>query len=111
LMFFFLAKGVFYFGTYGSAAEELATRTGHLIEWNMINHKGSINADETKMTAALEASDRFKLSDMKTGFSITTTADMRMLFLSMPFAQDFSAKRGIGMPETIPIKVTDYRGY
>jgi len=59
----------------------------------------------------LGADDRFKLEDMKTDFSITTSVNMRMLFLSMPFAQDFSDKKGIGMPKTMPVKVTDYRGY
>jgi hypothetical protein len=48
---------------------------------------------------------------MKTDFSLTTTVDMRMLFLSMLFARNFSDSRGIGMPETLPVAVTDYRGY
>jgi len=34
-----------------------------------------------------------------------------MLFLSMIFSQNFSNSRGIGMPTTMPVSVTDYRGY
>ena len=61
--------------------------------------------------ADLTAEGSFRLLDMKTDFSLTTTVDMQMLFLSMFFAQNFSNSRGIGMPATIPVSVTDYRGY
>jgi len=113
MLFFFIAKGIFHVDVKGNsdAATELAERTGNLIEWNMTNYKKDVNGDESKMTGALGADDRFKLEDMKTDFSITTKVNMRMLFLSMAFAQDFSGKRGIGMPKTMPVTVTDYRGY
>gem|GEM_PF-585362 len=93
----------------GSKGAELAIRTGNLIEWNMINYMENINADERKMTEAAAKSDRFKLSDMATGFSLTTSIDVRMLFLSLPFAQ--RGVRGVIPPAVRPITVTDYRGY
>ena len=107
LIFFFIAKAV----TGSGAAAELAKRTADLIEWNVVNYQNSIYSDEGKMAGALPAGNRFKLEDMKTDFSLTTTVDMRMLFLSMIFAQNFSDSRGIGMPSTMPVTVTDHRGY
>jgi len=107
MMFFFIAQGLF-----GSdAGTELTKRTADLIEWNVINYENRIFSDESKMTEALSDEGRFKLIDMKTDFSLTTTVDMRMLFLSMVFAQNFSDSRGIGMPTTVPVIVTDHRGY
>jgi len=106
LLFFFLTKGVT-----GSAGDELAERTANLIEWNIINYRKAIFCDEDKMTDALSEANRFRMEDMKTDFSITTTADMRMLFLSMIFAQNFSTSKGIGMPHTMPVTLTDHRGY
>jgi len=91
------------------AAETMAVRTGDLIEWNIINYQSGANADEKKMAEALASGDRFKLEKMKTDFNITTTANMKMLFLSMPIAS-----RGIGPvipPSVFPLTVTDYRGY
>jgi len=107
LTFFFLAKAL----TGSDTATELAKRTADLIEWNIINYKNSIYSDEDKMTEALSDSSRFKLLNMKTDFSLTATADMRMLFLSMLLAQNFSSSRGIGISATMPVTVTDHRGY
>ena len=107
LMFFFLSKAVIDSDT----ASELTKRTANMIEWNVINYKNGVFSDEEKMAGLLSAEDRFKLEDMKTDFSLTTTVDMRMLFLSMLFARDFSDSRGIGMPSTMPVTVTDHRGY
>jgi len=107
LMFFFIARLIFTRG----AANELAGRTADLIEWNVINYQNGIFSDEEKMSVAMSDDNSFKLEDMKTDFSLTTTVDMRMLFLSMIFSQNFSDTRGIGMPRTMPVSVTDYRGY
>jgi len=107
MVFFFLAKGV----VSSDPSAELIRRTADLIEWNVINYKNGVFSDEGKMGGALSDGNRFKLVDMKTDFSLTTTVDMRMLFLSMLFAQDFSNTRGIGMPSTMPVVVTDHRGY
>jgi len=93
------------------AGAQLAERAANLIEWNVINYQSRAFSDEEKMATALAADDRFRLVDMKTDFSITTTVDMRMLFLSMLFAQNFAAGRGISAPTTMPVIVTDYRGY
>jgi hypothetical protein len=111
MQLFFVTKSLFYIGREADAATELAMRAGNLIEWNMINYQNGINADEGKMAEALRSGDRFRLEDMKTDFSITTTVNMRMLFLSMPFARNFSTGRGIGMPSAMAIQATDYRGY
>jgi len=107
LLFFFVSKGV----VSSDPSADLIKRTADLIEWNVINYKNGVFSDEGKMAGALSDGSRFKLVDMKTDFSLTTTVDMRMLFLSMLFAQDFSNKRGIGMPATMPVVVTDHRGY
>jgi hypothetical protein len=48
---------------------------------------------------------------MTTDFSLTTTADMLMLFLSMMFSQNTAAQIGSSAPLTMQVKVTDYRGY
>lgn len=83
----------------------LAERTAYLIGLNVTNNRYKINADEEKMAAA----ERFDMSKAITDFSITTTVDLRMLFLSMPFAQE--GVNGVIPPKTLPISVTDYRGY
>ena len=107
LLFFFISKAIV-----SSGAElELTRRTADLIEWNVINYKNGIFSDEGKMAGALSEGNRFKLVDMKTDFGLTTIVDMRMLFLSMPFARSFSDSRGVGMPDTFPVTVTDHRGY
>jgi hypothetical protein len=111
LVFLLISKSVVYIGSEADAATELTKRMGNLIEWNIINYSNNVFSDEDKMAEALLATDRFKLVDMKTDFSLTTIVDMRMLFLSMIFAQNFSDARGIGMPTTMPVVVTDYRGY
>ena len=111
MLFFFLTKAVFPIAGGGDAANELAKRTGNLIEWNIINFRSNSNADERRMAEALAEPGMFRLSEMKTDFSITTTVDLKMLFLSMAFARNFSDSRGIVMPQTLPISVTDRRGY
>jgi len=111
MLIFFAAKALFHVRSDPDPATELATRTGNLIEWNMVNYISKAGADETKMAEALVARNRFRLVYMKTGFSLTTTVNMRMLFLSLPFAQHYTDSRGIYMPGTIPIRVTDHRGY
>ncbi|MCL2391208.1 MAG: DUF5702 domain-containing protein [Oscillospiraceae bacterium] len=111
MLFFFVAKAVFYTGSYGNAANELAVRTANLIEWNIVNFESGSNADEGNMAEAMNCPNRFRLEDMKTDFSLTTTASLRMLFLSMAFARNFSDSRGIGIPPAMQLRVTDYRGY
>ena len=86
-------------------ANTLARRTGRLIELNVTNYRDKLHADEDAMAGA----NRFDLSKAVTDFSLTTTADLRMLFLSMPFAQ--KGVNGVVPPRTLPISITDYRGY
>ena len=64
-----------------------------------------VNANEEKMSEA----ERFDLTKAITGFSLTTTAEMKMLFLSMPMAQE--GVNGIIPPKTLSVSATDYRGY
>ena len=109
MIFFFITKALFYTGSEADAAAELAKRTGNLIEWNIINYRNRVYADEERMAAELRREDRFRLSEMKTDFSIALSADLRMLFLSMPLAQ-----RGINRvipPGTMTVTAADYRGY
>ena len=83
----------------------LAERVAFLIELNITNYDQQIKADEEKMAGAT----RFDMSQAITDFSITTTVDLRMLFLSMPVAQ--KGINGVVPPKSLPISVTDYRGY
>lgn len=85
--------------------DTLADRTGKLIELNVTNYSEGINAVETAMAGA----ERYNLGKVFTGFTLTTTVDLRMLFLSMPFAQE--GINGVIPPKTIPLTVTEYRGY
>lgn len=107
LLFFFLSKGL----TSSNMARVLTERAANLIEWNVLNYEHGVKCDEGKMSGVLSAAGRFRMEDMKTDFSITTTVDMRMLFLSMAVAQNHSNSWGIGLPKTMPVTVTDYRGY
>ena len=89
----------------------LAKRTADLIELNVTNYKEKIgeNSDRSARESAMAAAERFELRKAVTDFSVTTTVDLKMLFLSMPVAQ----KGGIGVvpPGTKELVVTDYRGY
>ena len=83
----------------------LAERVANLIELNVTNKSQGINADEEAMASA----ERFDMSEAVTDFQISTTVDLRMLFLSMPFAQ--KGIQGVVPPRSLPLTVTDYRGY
>ena len=85
--------------------DTLALRTSNLIELNVTNYRDGINAKEEKMASATI----FDMSKAITDFSLTTTVDLRMMFLSMPFAQ--KGVGGVIPPKSLPISVTDYRGY
>lgn len=90
----------------------LAQRTANLIEMNVTNKKENIGGqgeDHTKREAAMKAAEMFQMREAVTDFSLTTTLELKMLFLSMPFArQGVNGKIPPGMLE---IAVTDYRGY
>lgn len=103
-MLFFIVGGDRFKG-----GDLLVERTSQLLEWNMINYKSKINADEIKMAGELKKAGRFSLENLKTDFSVTTALDMRMLFLSAPFAQ--KGINGVIPPKTARFTVTDYRGY
>lgn len=85
--------------------DTLAKRTQNLIELNVTNYRDNIRAEE----AAMAKAERYDLDKVFTGFTLTTTVDMRMLFLSMPFAQE--GIDGVVPPKTLPVVVSDYRGY
>lgn len=85
--------------------DTLARRTANLIELNVTNYKEGFNADEGEMASA----KIFDMSKAITDFSLTTTVELRMMFLSMPFAQ--KGVGGVIPPKSLSISVTDYRGY
>lgn len=87
--------------------DTLARRTANLIELNVTNYRE--RAKPGKIEDRMAAAERFDLSKASTDFTITTAVDMRMLFLSMPFAQ--KGIDGVIPPKTFPISATDYRGY
>jgi hypothetical protein len=68
-----------------------------------------ISLNITTQKYGIENAQRFYLRRAKTDFSITTTVDMRMIFLSMPLAQ--SGVRGVVPPRSIPLTAIDHRGY
>ena len=107
MIFLFVTRAVFS----TEAGTMLTQRAGDLIEWNIINYQSFSFANEEKMSQALSCERRFQLVNMKTDFSITTTAQMRMLFLSMFFARNYASEIGTNISGTFPIKVTDHRGY
>ena len=107
MLIFFVGKA-FFTGGISEAADDLVKRTGELAEWNMVNYIKKLNADEAAMTEALTDSP-FKLDNAATGIGITTSVEMRMMFLSMPFAQ--KGISGVVPPRTFPVISDDYRGY
>ena len=89
----------------------LAKRTADLIELNVTNYKEKIgeNSDRSARESAMAAAERVDLQKAVTDFSVTTTVDLKMLFLSMPVAQ--KGVNGVVPPGTKELVVTDYRGY
>ncbi|MDR2360811.1 MAG: DUF5702 domain-containing protein [Oscillospiraceae bacterium] len=108
LLFFILAKTPIE-GDIDTWSDTLGARTGQLIEWNIINYESGANADENQMAIAAADPNAFQLANAYTGFSMTTKIDLRMLFLSMAFAQD--GINGVVPPKTLEVSATDYRGY
>ena len=102
-----------------SDADMLTERTGNLIEWNVINYLSGANADNMDektvvtseamavMSAEFAKSDCFRLAKRHTDFDITTTIDLRLLFLTMPLFK----KQGAKFSNELEIAETDYRGY
>ena len=94
----------------------LVNRTADLIEWNVNNYERNFRADVDKMNKFLNKNDGdydpaavFRMKKAATTFSIETTVNMQMLFLSMPLAQ--RGVNGVIPPRTMHITATDYRGY
>ncbi|MDR1640538.1 MAG: DUF5702 domain-containing protein [Clostridiales bacterium] len=87
LMFFIIAKAPIY-GGMEAWANELGKRTKQLIEWNIINYKGEVNADEAAMSTRASAPEAFRLDRANTGFSVKTTLDLSMLFIPRAIAPD-----------------------
>lgn len=90
---------------------DLAQGTKKLIEFNLTNKKNDIGS-KGGHEAREQAMSNVPLEDLSkavTGFTLTTQVDLRMLFLSMPVAQQ--GVNGVVPPGTVPITVTDYRGY
>ena len=89
----------------------LAQRTAKLIELNVTNKRenfGSLGSREER-EQAMSSAELFRMDNAITDFSITTSVELKMLFLSMPFAQQ--GVNGVVPPGTLPVSVTDYRGY
>lgn len=91
--------------------DTLAQRTANLIGLNLTNKKENLGdlSNRAAREAAMKEKGMVDLSNAVTGFSLTTRAQLRMLFLSMPFAQ--RGVDGVVPPGTLALTVTDYRGY
>lgn len=85
--------------------DTLAVRTQNLVELNVTNYKEKVQAVEDTMAQK----ERYDLDKLITGFSLTTSVEMQMLFLSMPFAQQ--GINDVVPPRTLTLTATDYRGY
>ena len=115
MLFMFIGQAVFMTkGGIDEAASTLAKRCGQLIEWNIINYNSNVgslprNLRPATMNGAIKMPDVFRLSDMYTTFSFTLKTEMRMMFLSMPIAQE--GLNGVIPPRTLEIQVVDRRGY
>lgn len=93
------------------SSDEIADRTADLIGWNITNYREGIGqlGSQAERESAMSQAEQFDMSEAITDFSITTTVDLRMLFLSMPVAQ--AGVNGVVPPGTLTISATDYRGY
>ncbi len=93
--------------------DEMAERVKSLIQVNMTNKVNKIGSDKDRSReereSLMEKTELFELSSAKTGFVLTVSADMDMLFLSMPFAQ--KGLDGLIPPKTLAISAEGYRGY
>lgn len=91
--------------------DTLAQRTAKLIELNVTNKRNNFGdlGSRSEREEAMASAELFDLSNAVTGFSLTTTVDLRMLFLSMPFAQ--RGVNGVVPPGYLSLTATDYRGY
>lgn len=89
----------------------LAQRTANLIELNVTNKRNNIGdlSSREEREAAMRAAEKFDMRNAVTGFSVTSTVQLRMLFLSMPFAQ--RGVDGVVPPGMLSLSATDYRGY
>lgn len=91
--------------------DTMAQRTANLIEMNVTNKKANIGAiaDRAEREAAMTKADMFLMREAVTDISVTTNVELKMIFLSMPFSQ--KGVNGVVPPGTLPLTVTDYRGY
>lgn len=92
--------------------DTLTDRTKFLIGLNCQNYKKGIggNSSREARESEMSAAGLYDLPGAITDFSVTTTVDLRMLFLSEPQAQNGFVE-GVIPPKTKRIAVTDYRGY
>ncbi|MDR2357392.1 MAG: DUF5702 domain-containing protein [Oscillospiraceae bacterium] len=116
MIIFFLVSSMFHSDPIGT----LTDRTGNLVEWNVVNYdkkacadnlddKGVVDTDKAvaAMSSAFAEDNCFRLSKMRTDFDITTTIDLRLLFLTLPVFKG----QGAPFSNTLKIEATDYRGY
>jgi hypothetical protein len=116
MIIFFLIASMFYSDPIGT----LTDRTGNLVEWNVINYDkkacadnldddGGVKTDEAAavMSEAFAEDNCFRLAKMHTDFNVTTTIDLRLLFLTLPMFK----RQGSPFSNTLKIEATDYRGY
>lgn len=91
--------------------DTLGERTKELIQLNVTNKKNRIGANEEKSAreSAMANAERYRLDNLFTSFELTTSVDLRMLFLSMPAAQQ--GVNGVIPPKTLTLTATEYRGY
>lgn len=82
--------------------ETLANRTAGLIALNITNYKERNNAEEREM-------DLLALRRFGTSITLTSTVELRFIFLSMGYAQ--KGIDGIVPPKTMTLTATEYRGY
>jgi len=87
-------------------SETMLARTGDLITLNMAHIKEKVGAGNAVGTDAVKRHD---LRKAHTAFNFETTANIKLVFLSMPFAR--KGVNGITPPTELEIIVRDKRGY
>jgi len=90
--------------------EQTARRIGNLIMLNVTNERHINTADIEERVREMSRRPLFDLADANTTFRLTTTAEMRFMFLSGAFAQS-GQWVNVMPPRRFPIVQVDYRGY
>lgn len=95
---------------FGPKGDAMTNRIGDLIELNLNNYKLGINGDGGTMASKYGGADWRRLEDLYTMIEVDSSANMNMLFLSLPIAKTF-LKSGQSPVDKFPVSVKVRRSY